>query len=98
MKNQLSRRNLNDFQRIELVRKCEDAVKAHAKLRQEAAQFGGGGKISTTVEKSRDTLGVMAGVSGKTYEHAVTVLDEAPKDVIEAVRNGDISINKAYTD
>lgn len=28
MRNQLSRRNLNDFQRIELVRKCEEAVKA----------------------------------------------------------------------
>lgn len=34
MRNQLSRRNLNDFQRIEIVRKCEDAVKAEAKSRQ----------------------------------------------------------------
>ena len=34
MKNQLSRRNLNDFQRVEIVRKCEDAVKAQAKERQ----------------------------------------------------------------
>ena len=32
--NQLSRRNLNDFQRIEVTYKCEDAVKAEAKKRQ----------------------------------------------------------------
>ena len=34
MQNQLSRRNLSDFQRVELVRKCEEAVKAQAKARQ----------------------------------------------------------------
>ena len=33
MRNQLSRRNLNDFQRIELVRRYEDAVKAQAEQR-----------------------------------------------------------------
>ena len=36
MRNQLSRRNLSDFQRVELVRKCEEAVKAQAKARQGA--------------------------------------------------------------
>ena len=34
LRNQLSRRNLTDFQRIEMVRKCEDAVRAQAKERQ----------------------------------------------------------------
>ena len=34
LNNQLSRRNLNDFQRIELVRKFEEAVKVQAKERQ----------------------------------------------------------------
>lgn len=95
--NQLSRRNLNDFQRIEIVRKWENAVKAEAKKRQEATRFGGGGKITTTVEeKSRDTLGAMAGVSGKTYEHAVEVLDKAPEAVTQAVRKNELSINAAY--
>ena len=100
MRNQLSRRNLNDFQRIEIVRKCEDAVKAQAKERQRGGQ---GGILlqeklpEANIEKqSRDTLGAMAGVSGKTYEHATAVLDNAPEEVIQAVRNGDISINKAY--
>ena len=61
MQNQLSRRNLSDFQRVELVRKCEDAVKTQAKARQKATQFGGGDKFTTTVEKSRDTLGKIEG-------------------------------------
>lgn len=34
LQNQLSRRNLSDFQRIEMVRKCEDTVKIWAKERQ----------------------------------------------------------------
>lgn len=45
---------------------------------------------------SRDELGAMAGVSGKTYEHAVEVINKAPEEVKQACRNGDISINKAY--
>ena len=94
--NQLGRRNLNDFQRVEMVRKCEGAVKAQAKERQEATRFGGEGKITTTVEKSRDTLGAMAGVSGSTYEHATAVLDNAPEEIIEATRKDELSINAAY--
>lgn len=96
MKNQLARRNLNDFQRIEITHKCEDAVKAKAKERQ-----GTRTDIEDFVEKfpesrARDELGEMAGVSGKTYEHAVTVLENAPTPVVEAARKNDLSINAAY--
>ncbi|MBR1436893.1 MAG: hypothetical protein IJ587_00010 [Synergistaceae bacterium] len=108
MRNQLSRRNLNDFQRIEIVRKCENAVKAQAKKRQISGlvhqedtvveNLPQRGETEQTGKKSRDELGAMAGVSGKTYEHATAVLDRAPEEVVQAVRNGDISINKAYTD
>ena len=96
LQNQLARRNLNDFQRSEMVHKCEDAVKAKAKERQEATQFGGGGKISTTDGKSSDELGKMAGTSGKTYEHAIAVLEKAPEPVVQATRQNEISINSAY--
>ena len=96
MRNQLSRRNLIDFQRIEMVRKCEETIKAQARERQIATQFGGGGNISTPIGKSRDELGKMAGVSGKTYEHATEVIEKAPEEVKQACRNGEISINKAY--
>lgn len=96
MQNQLCRRNLNDFQRIEVTHKCEDAVKAKAEERKEQTQFGGGGKISTTKGKSRDELGALAGVSGKTYEHGVAVLEKAPAPIVDAVRNNDISIHAGY--
>ena len=96
MSNQLARRNLSDLQRIFITHKCEDAVKAKAKERQEATQFGGGGNFSTTDGKSRDELGAMAGVSGKTYEHGVKVLEEAPKPVVEAALHNDLSINMAH--
>ena len=96
MKNQLARRNLNDFQRIEITHKCEDAVAAKAAERQESTRFGGGGNISTTTGKARDELGAMAGVSGKTYKHAVTVMEEAPEPVVEAARQNALSINAAY--
>ena len=84
MQNQLARRNLGDMQRVAIVRKCEDAVRAKAKERQ-----GTRTDVSDILEKfpestSRDELGAMAGVSGKTYEHAVTVLETAPASVVDA--------------
>lgn len=75
MNNQLSRRNLNDFQRVEIVRKCESAVKAQAEKRKSPGtnQYTDRpvGKLpqGSTSMKSRDELGAIAGVSGKTYEH-----------------------------
>lgn len=67
MNNQLSRRNLNDFQRVEIVRKCESAVKAQAEQRMLAGKADP--MVNLSKGTSRDTLGAMAGVSGKTYEH-----------------------------
>ena len=106
MRNQLSRRNLSDFQRVELVRKCEASVKAQAKKRQLAGLTQ---NDDTVVEnfpqredekqigkKSRDELGAMAGVSGKTYETITKILDTAPEPVVDAARKNKISVNAAY--
>lgn len=99
MQNQLARRNLGDMQRVAIVRKCEDAVRAKAKERMEE---GRNQYTESPMEKfpqgsaSRDELGAMAGVSGKTYEHAVTVLETAPAPVVDAAMRDDISINAAY--
>ena len=98
MQNQLSRRNLTDFQRIEIAHKCEDAVRARAKESQvrKSADFVMEKLPEQKPIVSRDELGTIAGVSGKTYEHAVTVLETAPAPVVEATRRNDISINAAY--
>ena len=95
LRNQLARRNLTDLQRIEIVRKCEDAVKAQAEKRMLAGKADPMEKYPKG-RTSRDELGAMAGVSGKTYEHATTVLDNAPASVIEATRKSELSINTAY--
>ena len=64
IQNQLGTRNLNDFQRVEIVRKYEDAVKAQAEQRMLA------GKADPKVilpegqksrKQSRDELGTLAG-------------------------------------
>lgn len=98
MQNQLARRNLTDFQRIEIAHKCEDAVRAKAKESQvrKSADFVMEKLPEQKPIVSRDELGTLAGVSGKTYEHAVTVLETAPAPVVEATRRNDISINAAY--
>lgn len=102
LQNQLSRRNLNDFQRVEMVRKYENAVKAQAEKRmsQGVNQYTKSPVVNlpptSTPMKSRDTLGAMAGVSGSTYEHAIAVLDNAPESVIDATRKKELSINAAY--
>lgn len=101
MQNQLARRNLSDFQRSEIVHKCEDAVKAKAKERLHFSEGRGKKGVEKFPQvfdtgKSRDELGKMAGTSGKTYEHAVTVLEKAPEPVVQATRQNEISINSAY--
>ena len=103
LRNQLGRRNLNDFQRVEMVRKCEGAVKAQAEKRKSPGtnQYTERSREklpATTILKGRatDELGTLAGVSRKTYEHATAVLDEAPAPVVEATRKKELSINTAY--
>ena len=99
LQNQLSRRNLSDLARVEMVRKCEDAVKAQAKLRQLSGLTNQGSIVSVNLRtrgRASNELGEMAGVSASTYEHATTVLDKAPAPVIEATRKKELSINAAY--
>lgn len=100
MKNQLARRNLTDFQRCEMVSNVSDAVKEEAKKRQ-----GTRTDLLTSAEnyaevkkpnRATDLLGKMAGVSGSTYEHALKVMEQGTEETKEALRRGEISINKAY--
>ena len=74
---------------------AEDAIKAQAEQRMLAGKADPVEKFPQGT-KSRDKLGAMAGVSGKTYEHATAVLDNAPTPVVEATRKKKLSINAAY--
>lgn len=101
MNNQLARRNLNEAQRINIVRKCAPAVKAKAKERQ--ATSTGGSEPQLVVKlpeaaqiRSRDELGKLAGVSGSTYERGEKVFEKSPKPIADAMNEGKLTINKAY--
>lgn len=99
-RNQLSRRNLNDFQRIEVVRKYENTVREQAKERQ-------GTRTDISIKKgnivpklaqsrSRDILADMAGVGHSTYQYVITILDTAAEHVIQAVRKNELSVHAGY--
>ena len=97
LQNQLARRNLNDFQRIEIVRKCEEAIKEQAKSRQGTrTDLATSGQNFPEVKRATDELGAMAQVSRKTYEHAAEILDKALAPIADAVRNNELSINSGY--
>lgn len=51
-RNSFGRRNLNNFQWVDMTHKCENAVKEWAKEWQESTRLHGGGNFITTVEKS----------------------------------------------
>lgn len=113
LQNQLARRNLNDFQRIEIVRKYEHVVKAQAKARQgtrtdlptseknfsnvehSGRELSGVGQPQKATRATQE-LGAMAGVSHKTYEHATAIIDNAPVEVLDAVRSQAVSIHAGY--
>ena len=97
-RNQLSRRNLNDFQRIEIVRSYERTVRAQAKARQGTrTDLKGYIPPNSAGSYSRDILADMAGVGHSTYEHVTAILDNAPEAVIQAIRNNELSIHAGYT-
>lgn len=103
--NQFGRRNLNEWQRFDLTKELESIEKSKAKNRQAKAGGDrksenrkiGGGNISTSDSaKTRDKMGELIGVSGKTYDKMKRIDEMATPYVKSAVRKGDISINKAF--
>lgn len=96
-RNQLSRRNLNDFERIEVVRKYENSVREQAKERQGTRNDLKGNIVPKSAgSDTRDILADMAGVGHSTYEHVITILDTATEPVIQAVRKNELSIHAGY--
>jgi len=47
---------------------------------------------------SRDAIGSKIGMSGRQYERAKYIADNAPEETIEQLDRGESSINKAYTE
>jgi len=106
--NQLGRRNLTSIARIELAKKKAPLIKAKAKERQ--AEYHGNQYDSGLPQKSaevqtrkrnpenetREQLAKLAGVSHDTLKKGMEILETAPPELINEVRDGKKAINKAY--
>lgn len=75
IRNQLGRRNLKEWDRFDLTRSLEEIEKRKAKERM--SDGGKGVEILPHLkEKTRDVMGSMVGVSGKTYDK-MKAIDES---------------------
>lgn len=90
----LERRQLNDFQRIELQLVREPILKKIAKDNQEA---GAPLKSDLGRQGVNQAIGERAGVGHDSVRKVKTIIQDAPKDLIEKVRSGQTSINKTYS-
>ena len=98
LKNQLGRRNLTAYQRIEAVIPFEEMVKAEAKKRQIRKKKGDFvvQNLAPQKGKARDELARLAGVSHGLYDMAKKVYKDADEETKIAVRNGEVSIYAAF--
>jgi hypothetical protein len=100
--NQGGRRNLADIDRIGIAARKSVIIAAQAKERQQGGQGGlllakspEANSINTRAESAKD-----AGVGEKKYDEGKVILDavasgEAPKELLEQVRAGEVSVHKA---
>ena len=106
--NQGGRRNLADIDRIGIARKKEAILAAQAAERRAETQGRPSNEeklsaISPTVSKpahTRAEAAKSAGVGEKKYDEGKVILDavasgEAPKELLEQVRAGEVSVHKA---
>ena len=92
--NQLSRRNLTAFERSELALRLKPVISDKAKDNQRSA----GGAVKEKLPEpdkltTRDEIGKIAGVSGKTIDMVETILNKGTKEDIQEVRTGKASIS-----
>ena len=93
--NQLARRNLDKWQKFDLIKKREEIEKRKAKERM--SDGGKGVEILPHLkEKTRDAMGGKVGVSGKTYDKMKAIDESDNEEIKKAVRNKEMSIDKAY--
>ena len=110
---QIGCRNLSDYAKCEAVRPLKEILKAEGKRRMaENNRPNHGEGVAINEEEylplqnlakagkgwdSRSILAKMAGVSPFNFSKAEKIMDEADEDTKRQVREGEISIHKAFT-
>ncbi len=103
IKNQLGRRNLQAIDRVPLVERQRGILEAQAKARQ-VAHLAKGTEIPVVILVSqrddgrvRDKLAKQAGVGRTTYVLLKEITEKGTPELVEAVRNKEISAKNAAT-
>ena len=101
LRNQLGRRNLNNYQRVELVLKFEPLVKSAAEQRMMAGKAAN--PVPTLAQgqtkgRTRDHLSEAAGVSHGTFAKAQKLVQSADEETKRELRAGKVTVNRAYTE
>ena len=101
LRNQLGRRNLNSYQRVELVLKFEPLVKNAAEQRMMAGKAAN--PVPTLAQgqtkgRTRDHLSEAAGVSHGTFAKAKKLVQSADEETKRDLRAGKVTVNRAYTE
>ena len=88
----LQRRQLNTFQKIELL--YDD----YKNLKQQAKNniSNGGHKVDNPLGSVNKIMGFNIGANHHTVRYAISILESDNKKIISDVRNGNMSINRAY--
>lgn len=104
--NQFGRRNLEPIDKIALAEKREKTLAEQAKEREKSGVenptkkiLQGEGKTDSQIRRENSTAYKVAkeiGMSEGTYRKGKAILEEAPPEVIDKIRNGELSISRAY--
>lgn len=93
--NQLGRRNIDEWVKFDLTKRLDEVKRAEAHERMSAGAKG----VETFPQatgKTRDAMGELIGVSGKTYDKMKKIDELGTPEIKAAVRNGEITTQKAF--
>lgn len=94
--NQFARRNISAYQRSLLALQLKPLIAARAKERQGTRTDLRNIPQKSAGSDTRDELARAAGVSHDTIAKVERIEREAPAELLEQARSGDVSINAAY--
>ena len=93
LEQQLSRRNLSDAKKYEIVQKFKDVFKQRGKKNQ---SDGGKGLSNLTKVNTRKEMAKATGVSEGTYRKMDAVMKSSNEDLKQKLRNKQVSVDAAY--
>ena len=96
LKLQLARRNLSTQDRVKLALLLKPSIEEKAKEKQREAGGAVPQKSAKALIDTREEIAHLAGVSHDTVRKSETIEKEASPEIKEAVRKGEMSVNKAY--